>query len=104
MNRNVNQDISLAAVHSGELNRELLLAFAQDLETCARIVSVHARIRARDQPTAHVDGVQHAVQQLLAGAISALQIRYEFDDMCWTDTIMHAHDGFRLIRVPSTES
>ena len=49
---------------------------------------------------ATTDALDAVGRRLVAGEIVALQIRFFQDDAWWSDTVMRADDGFRLVRMP----
>lgn len=60
-------------------------------------VSGKGRLRTQvgDSTILSVDG---AVEQLISGQLLAIQVRYRFDSYQWTDTLLNAPGGFRLVR------
>ncbi len=104
MIENPQSDSQLPGVHSADVDRATILELVRDLQSCARIESVQARAAVRAEPVNQSDGIESAVQQLLSGAASAVQIRYLYDDIHWTDTIMRVDSGYRMIRMQSQQS
>jgi hypothetical protein len=51
----------------------------------------------QSEPTA--DSLDVIERRLLAGELVAVQIRFYQDDHWWSDTVMAAKDGFRLVRM-----
>jgi hypothetical protein len=71
---------------------EALAAGAKDIEI--RIKGAVAGYSDATTETLEVVG-----RRLRAGEIAAVQIRFFQDDDWWSDTVMRAADGFRLVRM-----
>jgi len=52
--------------------------------------------RTSDATTDSLDAVGH---KLVTGEIAAVQIRFFENDDWWSDTLLRAKDGFRLVRM-----
>ncbi len=68
-------------------------------------ISVHARsldIRVKDTAThysaAAAAQLVEVTQQLVAGNLAGIQVRYQRDGAWWCDTVTRAGDVFRLVR------
>ncbi len=48
---------------------------------------------------ATTDTLEAVGRRLVAGEVVAIQIRFFQDDDWWSDTVMRADDGFRLVRM-----
>jgi len=69
-----------------------LAAHATEIEI--RVKGVLAR--SSDATTDSLDAVG---RQLVTGEIAAVQIRFFENDDWWSDTLLRAKDGFRLVRM-----
>lgn len=84
--------------------REALLS-AADVHALARDLREHAQIQGtlckagpRQQTSAADTPLEVALERLLAHAVPAIQIRYVYDGHEWTDTLITAPGGVRLVR------
>jgi hypothetical protein len=79
------------------LSPEEVRALAADLLACTQLGEVLEKTRDRS----HADGqpsLSAAIERLLDGRVTGMQVRYRYQDQEWTDTLMAASGGFRLVR------
>ena len=75
-----------------EAHLRALAASAQNIEI--RVKGAVARYS-----DATTDSLETVGRRLLAGELVAVQIRFFEHDDWWSDTVMQAKDGFRLVRM-----
>ncbi|MEQ1826741.1 MAG: hypothetical protein ABL921_12380 [Pirellula sp.] len=80
------------------LHPEELRELGADLEKFATVHQVLCKSGARDRSPATNRSVLEAIENLIAKSITAIQVRYRFDNHDWTDTLVHDRDCVRLIR------
>src|SRR5262245_2096076 len=82
----------------GMIDAETLRRLFLDLSAAARIIC----IREKGGPTAYATAPEptpaDALRRLLSGATRAAQVRYLFAEEEWTDTILAAAPGYRVVR------
>lgn len=80
------------------LSRDDLTSLAADLQQCTRILGVLRKGATRD----HADSVNisftDALAELSTGTVTAVQVRYAYDNHEWTDTLLNTPQGVRLVR------
>jgi hypothetical protein len=80
------------------LSAEDVHALVADLTTHAHVTNTLCKAGPRQQTPPHNLPLTDAVEMLLARSVTAIQIRYEYDDHHWTDTLLHIPGGIRLVR------
>jgi hypothetical protein len=65
----------------------------------AKVVEIRIKGAAAGYSEAATGSLQEAARRLAAGEISAVQIQFLSGEQWWTDTVMRAADGFRLVRM-----
>jgi hypothetical protein len=81
----------------GTIDAETLRRLFHDLSAAARIIG----IREKEGPTAYAASETtpgDSLDRLLFGATRAVQVRYLFAGDEWTDTILAAAPGYRVVR------
>lgn len=81
----------------GLLDRQTLARLFADLEIAAAVLGV----REKGGPAEFAGGelpLATALDRLLAGTARAVQVRYHHDGHEWTDTVLAAAEGFRVVR------
>lgn len=81
------------------LDAEGVEAHFRVLAATAQQVEIRVKGGATRQSDATTESLEQVGQRLLAGEILAVQIRFFADDDWWSDTVMQANDGFRLVRM-----
>lgn len=87
-----------ANLYEGTLDDARLDALVDDWSGCAQVVEV----RCKQGPTTHADqpvALADAVALLRARRCRAVQVRYEWEGAMWSDTLLAAPQGFRLVRM-----
>jgi hypothetical protein len=59
-------------------------------------------IRVKGAPTAYSEAatsLDDTARRLAAGELLAVQVQYFHDDCWWSDTLLRAKDGYRLVRM-----
>jgi len=63
----------------------------------------HIELRVKGAAARHSDAATGSLEEvgrrLLAGEVVAVQIRFFENDDWWSDTVMAAKDGYRLVRM-----
>ncbi|NOZ41428.1 MAG: hypothetical protein GXP24_14565 [Planctomycetes bacterium] len=91
---------SLPPMHEATLDAQEVAALFADLEQHATAVQFVARSNTGNASDrfSHVD-IKGARDQLLGGNVRKLQIRYQWQNAHWIDTLERRPDGFRLVRI-----
>ena len=76
-----------------------VVAHFRALAATAQQIEIRIKGSATRHSDATTESLEEVARRLLAGEIAAVQIRFfELDDW-WSDTVMQANDGFRLVRM-----
>jgi len=92
---------SLPPMHEALLDKKEVAALFSDLEQHAgdvQLIARSARNGAGNAPDQSVH-LRLACERLLNGNIRKLQIRYQWQDAKWIDTLEMRPEGFRLVRI-----
>jgi hypothetical protein len=89
---------SLPPMHEAILDAGEVAALFGDLEHHATAVQLIARSAAGNVPDQSAQ-LPTACKQLLAGHVKKLQVRYQWQNALWIDTLHQQPDGFRLVRI-----
>jgi hypothetical protein len=92
---------SLPPMHEATLDAQEVAALFEDLGEHATAVQLIARSAAGKAPD-HSSQLDSACQRLLSGNVQKLQIRYQWQNAHWIDTLQQQPDGFRLVRIRHT--
>jgi hypothetical protein len=92
---------SLPPMHEATLDAQEVAALFEDLASCATAVQLIARSAAGNAP-GHSAQLDSACKRLLSGNVQKLQIRYQWQNAHWIDTLQQQTDGFRLVRIRHT--
>ena len=92
---------SLPPMHEATLNAQEVTALFDDLEQFATAVQLIARSAAGNKPDQSTQ-LGSACNLLLGGNVSKLQVRYQWQNAHWIDTLQRQPDGFRLVRIRHT--
>jgi len=76
-----------------------LEAHLRELAATARDVELRIKGAVAGYSESSTDPLEALGRRLVAGEIVAVQIRYFRDDDWWSDTLMQAANGFRLVRM-----
>jgi hypothetical protein len=82
----------------GLIDAATLRQLFADLAASATILGVREKNDARAYTTAPALTADEARDRLLGGTARAVQVRYRYDGFEWTDTILAASSGFRVVR------
>lgn len=88
----------LPEMREAVLSRDDVLALLADLQTHTRIQGVLCKSGLRQQTPAGETPLEQAVDQLINRTVTAIQIRYAYDNHEWTDTLLNSPAGVRLVR------
>ncbi|HVK17533.1 MAG TPA: hypothetical protein VM533_11345 [Fimbriiglobus sp.] len=69
-----------------------------DLASAAEVLSVQGKADPRRYAAADPLTLDAAHRRLLDGDLVGVQVRYRYDGQEWTDTILRAAGGYRLVR------
>jgi len=89
---------SLPPMHEAILNAKEVASLFGDLQQQAIAVQLIARRAAGNTPDQSAD-LSSACDHLLGGKVRKLQIRYEWQNARWIDTLESLPNGFRLVRI-----
>lgn len=90
--------VELPQVQEGELNEEEVTKYLSDVSGGAQRVTVRVKDSARAQMRA-LDKLAELHRLVLQKKVWGAQIRYEFEDAEWTDTLIVTQSGTRIVRV-----
>lgn len=82
----------------GLIDPPTLTRLFADLESAASVLSVREKGGPGEFAGAGESSTAATLGRLLAGTSRAVQISYRFDGYEWTDTVLAAAGGFRLVR------
>lgn len=97
--------IKLASLNEASLDWDELDCVLADLDDFANVLSIMGKEAGHENtPQDRVfAGIVEARDLFVAGTLVALQIRYEFADSTWFDTLMREPTGARLVRMPESD-
>jgi hypothetical protein len=96
--------LALPPVHVAVLDRDGLLALISDVEAVGTLLGLTIKRGARAHGDDRAPPLHEAVQALLDGSASGLQLRYLHEGRQWWDTIMRMGDGFRVVRIDHSQT
>lgn len=76
-----------------------LAAHLRSLAASAQHIELRVKGAVAHYSDATTDSLEEVGRRLVAGELVAVQIRYFEHDDWWSDTLMQAKDGFRLVRM-----
>jgi len=76
-----------------------LIAHLQELAARATSLEVRVQGEAARTSDATAEPLDMLARRLVTGELVAVQIRFCLDDTWWSDTVLRARDGFRLVRM-----
>jgi hypothetical protein len=82
----------------GLIDADTLRRLFQDLSVAAKIISLREKGGPVDYASDNEYTPADALQRLLSGASRAIQVRYQFGDAEWTDTVLTTGVGYRVVR------
>lgn len=88
----------LPEMREAVLSHDEVSILAADLQAYTQIASVICKSRSQQHVPPQSTPLSVAVDQLFARTVTAVQIRYAYDGHEWTDTLLHAATGTRLVR------
>ena len=88
----------LPPVHEALLAADQVRGLFSDLEHCATNVQLLVRGASADSADLGTY-LRLTCDQLLSGKITKLQVRYEWQDARWIDTLEHKAQGTRIVRI-----
>ncbi len=99
--------VPVAPLHDAWLDERALAQLCFDLAHAAELVAVLERGARGAAPKHHpatAAGLEAVRAGLVAGSVTAVQVRYRFDGEEWWDTLARGPAGFRLIRISQTRA
>ena len=81
------------------LDAEGVAAHLRGLAEHAREIEIRVKGGSARHSDATVDSLDEVGRRLVAGELVAIEIRFFQDDDWWSDTVMAAKSGFRLVRM-----
>jgi hypothetical protein len=82
------------------LGRDELAALFDDYRACATSIQIHLKTGPGFAVPQSGPSLKVAEEMLLAGNIRGLQLRHQFGEQNWCDTLMPVQSGVRLVRIP----
>ena len=82
-----------------KLDASQLAARLRELAATAKHVELRVKGAVAAYSDATADSLEEVGRRLLAGELVAVQIRFFADDEWWSETLMQAKDGYRLVRM-----
>jgi len=89
----------LPLLYDAVLDVNALEELFDDLAGCTELVSVMVKGVGRPMAKAATLTIEESRRLLMEAGISAVQVRYRFNDCEWCDTIMKQQSGYRLVRM-----
>lgn len=89
----------LAPLHEADLDHPTVEALFADIGGLCRLLEVQPRGSFREFARGSSLPLGEARDQLLAGEIAGVQLRYEYDGAQWWDTVLATPAGWRLVRI-----
>jgi hypothetical protein len=83
------------------LGSDELSALFRDYRACATINDIIVKPGPGYVPQQSRPTLDHAEELLRARAVRGIQIRYQFEQKTWCDTLMPLADNIRLVRIQS---
>jgi hypothetical protein len=83
------------------LSDEQIEQLFADLVSQAQVQEVLAKTGPRNHSDQGRLSLSDAKHRLLSGAVRAIQVRYQFEDTEWNDTLIRVPGGTRLVRCKS---
>lgn len=94
--------VKLASLNEANLDWDELDCVLADLDDFANVLSIMGKEAGHENTPKDraLTNVVEARDLFVAGTLVALQIRYEFADATWFDTLLRQPTGARLVRMP----
>jgi hypothetical protein len=89
----------LSPVWEKVIDRATLTQLFTELQSHARILSVREKGGAMQYAGEELQDFGLLQTRLVTGATHAVQVRYLYDGQEWCDTLLRAHDGWKLLRM-----
>jgi hypothetical protein len=86
----------------GTLSPKEIQDLATDLQSIAELQSVIVKRGAESRAKPDEVPLQEALDELQAGTVTGVQIRYAFQDRDWCDTLIREGEAIRVIRMDVT--
>ncbi len=97
----MNNESGEPQVLEAEWDREQVAALFADLQQAAQIQHVQVRAAADSNRQDGAVSLQEAHELFNSGDAKAIQIRYQFEEKDWCDTLMVGPQTVRIIRTAS---
>ena len=91
--------LPLPEMRQAVLSHDEMRALLADLQAHATVWNTQCKTKPSHPTPPHDLPLEHAVELLFAGNVQAIQIRYQFDQSEWTDTLFNNPLGIRLVRI-----
>ncbi len=98
-NAQIDAEAPVPDVHEARLDGATLRALLTDIETLAVVTGVSIKGAPADYASDAGQGLGLVADQLLAGRVRGVQIRYRHGETEWTDTLMNTGGMVRLVRI-----
>ncbi len=96
---NDSQPISLPETYAGLLDAPAVRDLLADIEMACSELEIQVKGGADLRAEGAGPDIASAYEQLMAGRVHAVQLRYVYRNQAWCDTLLRAAAGFRLVRV-----
>ena len=93
------EPIPLPTLHEGSLDDARLDALFEDIAREARVLAVLVKGGAETLSEGGDVPLDAARAALRAGGARAVQVRYVHQGVTWTDTVLRAPGGYRIVRM-----
>lgn len=87
------------ALNDAVLDAEKLAALFRDYRECAAIGHILVKPGPGYVPTGSQPSLGQAEELLQTRAVRGVQIRYQYEESKWCDTLMPVANGIRLVRI-----
>ncbi|MCO4746967.1 MAG: hypothetical protein KC912_19370 [Proteobacteria bacterium] len=92
-------EFQLPELQDTMLDAGTLQQLVHDLTTCTTVLDVLLKGGPMARTDAKRVSLADAVDQLQAGAVFGVQVRYRWEEAEWRDTLMRTPGGIRLVRM-----
>jgi hypothetical protein len=91
--------MELPYVHDAALTKSELLTVVADIEAATEVLAVNVKQLRHAHSDQRPVTLRAALDQLLAGSITGVQIRYRYAGREFWDTLLCTQNAFRIVRI-----
>jgi hypothetical protein len=88
----------------GVMQEAMLRQYFTDLQTCATIMEILEKNLLATTSVSTANDLNTLLHKLLNGETRRAQIRYLYDGVHWTDTLLASRRGFKVVRCRHDDS